>query len=125
MQISPVSSHHHPHRSPGQSCHLLPHPHQTVKVHHCFLLLHFFQSNSEDDNSLGTQPCTCAGNLYANNLASLVESLVHVYFTLHYDSCKQLMDVVDVCFPIMVFLHAFNPYLIILDQTKSNGSILE
>ena len=68
MQISPVSIHHHLHRSPAQSCHLLPHPHQTVKVHDCLLLKHCFQCTSEEDGSLGTQPCTCTGSLNANNL---------------------------------------------------------
>ena len=125
MQASPVSSHHHLHKSPGQPCHLLPHPHQTVKLHYCFLLLHCFHYISEEEDSLGTQACTCAGSLYANILCKSCRKSLLVHFTLCYDSCKQVTNVVDVCLPIMVFLHTFNPYIIILDQTKSNNRILE
>ena len=83
MQISPVSIHHHLHRSPAQSSHHLPHPHQTVKVHHCFLLLHCFQCISEEDDSLGTQSFTCIGSLYANNLCkSCRKSCTHLLHTL-------------------------------------------
>ena len=125
MQISQMYTHHHLHRFPAQSCHHLPHPHQTVKVHHCFLLLYCFQCISEEDEYLGSQPCTCIGSLYANNLGKSCRMSSACSLHPCYDSCKQLIDVVDVCFPIMVFLHAFNPYIIILDQTKSNGIILE
>ena len=68
MQISPVSIHHHLHKSPAQPLPLLPHPHQIVKIHHCCLLLQCFQYISKEEDSMGTQACIYTGSLYANTL---------------------------------------------------------
>ena len=125
MQISPVSIHHLLHKSPAQPLPLLPHPHQIVKIHHCCLLLQCFQYISEErvlwELKLVYVQEVCMQIPFAN----LVESLVLVHFTLCYNSCKQLTNVVDVCLPIIVFLHTFNRYIIIFDQTKSNSSLFE
>ena len=125
MQISPVSIHHHLHKSPAQPLPLLPHPHQIVKIHHCCLLLQCFQYILKK-RILWELKLVCTQEVCMQiPFANLVESLGLVHFTLCYNSCKQLMNVVDVCLPIIVFLHTFNPYIIILDQTKSNSSLVE
>ena len=56
--------------------------------------------------------------------ANLVESLVFAHFTLCYNSCKQLMNVVDACLPFIVFLHTFNPYIITLEKPRGIAATL-